>query len=133
MARGYSNVKFEWNGSHSAVIKNLGFGQPLQKEAAEILYKNSYDYMPYKTGALANNTQIRAYKDHANITHRVPYANPHYEGVTPQGRPIVNRYKVIHPLATSEWYDVAWRQRKRIITQEVDEARMKYRSFKYGK
>ena len=26
MARGYANVKFQWNGKASTVIKNLGFG-----------------------------------------------------------------------------------------------------------
>lgn len=133
MARGYANVKFEWNGSHSAVIKNLGFGKPLQYDAAKILYNMSYDYMPYDKGGLSNNVQIRAYKDHANITHRVQYADIQYEGVTPQGRPIVKRNITVHPLATSEWYQVAWQQRKREITRQVDEARLQYRSFDYGK
>ena len=31
MARGYANVKFEWNGTASTVIKNLGFGKANNK------------------------------------------------------------------------------------------------------
>lgn len=117
---------FEWNGSHSAVIKNLGFGKPLQRDAAEILYQKAFPYMPYYSGDLSLNLHIQAGNTYANIVHQVKYADKQYNTKTP------NRYSLIHPLATDHWYDVAWLYNKQEITAEVDEARMQYRSFNYG-
>ena len=125
MARGYANLKFEWNGRASAVIKNLGFGKELNHDAAEILEAYAQPFMPYKDGGLSTNIRINAFDDHATITHLVKYANKQYELVTP------NRNKRIHPLATDHWYEEAYRVSKRQITKEVDEARLKYRSFNY--
>lgn len=127
MARGYANIKFEWNGKHSAVIQNLGFGKALQRDAAQILYNHAFKYMPYQSGDLSLNRHIQAGEKYANIVHQVPYANKQYTAVN------VHRYTGIHPLATSYWYDAAWKLEKREITKEVDEARLKYRNFNYGK
>ena len=121
MARGYANVKFEWNGSHSAVIQNLGFGKGLQRDAAEIIYQHGFKYIPYLSGDLATNVHIQATEDHANIVHTVKYANKQWENSYP------NRYRLVHPLATDHWYNFAWANEKKQITQEVDEARLKYR------
>lgn len=127
MARGYANVKFEWNGSASAVVKNLGFGKELQRDAANIIFQYSYDYMPYKSGLLSSAVRISAFDKYANITHTIKYANAQYQLVTDK------RTKNPHPLATDHWYDVAYQHHKREITKDIDEARLKYRSFRYGK
>ena len=75
MARGYANVKFEWNGTASTVIKNLGFGKELQLEAAKIFESYMQPYIPYDEGNLSTNIRITATDDHATITHLVKYAN----------------------------------------------------------
>ena len=134
MARGYANVKFEWNDKASNIVKNLGFGKGLNKDAAEILYRNYYDYIPYSlqetSGNLANNVRIMGYNDHATITHLVRYANAQFnadEG-NPYGKDVlVHRTRAINELATSHWSEWAWSMHKREITKEVDEARLKYR------
>lgn len=131
------DFRFEWNGSHSAVVRNLGFGKELQRDTAEILYYTSFPYMPYVSGDLSTNVHIQALNDRANIVHSVKYAPIQYEGMTynpKSGRyiPISNRYLGIHPLATSEWYDVAWLYHKDEITKKVSDARLQYRSFNYG-
>lgn len=135
MARGYANVKFEWNGSHSAVIENLGFGKELNRNAAEILYQHAFYYMPYVSGDLSTIVHIQALPNKANLVHTVKYANIQYTGEFPSGKKIneANRNKSPHDLATKEWYHVAFQHKKREITKEVDAARMKYRSFNYGK
>ena len=128
MARGYSNVKFEWNGTASTVIKNLGFGKELQLEAAKIFESYMQPYIPYDEGNLSTNIRITATNDHATITHLVKYANKQYHGPSDW-----NRKRIVHPLATSYWDKVTWNNHKREITRDIDEARMKYRSFNYGK
>ena len=140
MARGYANVKFEWNGTASTVIKNLGFGKELQLEAAKIFESYMQPYIPYDKGNLSTNIRITATDDHATITHLVKYASAQYygDGSDPNtGSPGYDenwqRNRTIHPLATSYWDKAAWTQHKREITRDVDKARMKYRSFNYGK
>lgn len=125
MARGYANVQFEWNGSASTVIKNLGFGKPLQLDAAKIFESYMQPYMPYDQGNLSTNIRITATEDHATITHLVKYANRQYHGVG------FNRNLNVHPLATSYWDNAAWQNSKHEITKDIDKARLKYRSFKY--
>lgn len=140
MARGYANVKFEWNGSASTVIKNLGFGKGLNRDAAQILYEYSIPYIPYKDGGLTNRVRISANDKQGMITHLVPYASKQYygDGSDPNtGSPgydqMWERTRTVHPLATSYWDRAAWTLGKRQITQEIDQARLKYRSFNYGK
>lgn len=125
MARGYANVDFKWNGRASTVIGNLGFGKPLQLEAAQIFEGYMQPYMPYYEGNLSTNIRITATNDHATITHLVKYANKQYNGIG------FNRNLTVHPLATSYWDRAAWTHSKREITKDIDEARLKYRSFKY--
>ncbi len=134
MARGYANLQFHWNDSASNIIHNLGFGRELNKEAAKILYENAYEYIPYSLqesmGSLADRVRITATDDHATITHLVPYANRQYyaDAGSGNGKDVgVHRTRVIHPLATSRWYDWAWKMKKGEITKEIDEARLKYR------
>ena len=130
MARGYKNISFKWNGSASVVIENLGFTKELQRDAADILYKYSFEYMPYKSGDLALNSDIRIHggkKPTAYITHFVNYAQYQYRREDYIHSPLV------HPQATDHWYDWGWLMHKKQITKEVDEARLKYRSFNYGK
>ncbi len=134
MARGYANVRFEWNGSASTIIKNLGFGKGLNKEAAQILYQYSYEYIPFSLqqsmGSLANRVRISATANQGLITHLVKYANRQYNADkgNPYGEDVlVKRTRAIHPLATSHWADWAWSMHKREITADVDTARLKYR------
>lgn len=120
-----SNIRFEWNGRASTVIRNLGFGKPLQLETAQIFEQYMQPYMPYDEGDLSTRIRITATNDHATITHLVKYANRQYHG---EG---FNRNLTIHPLATSFWDQAAWTNSKREITRDVNRARRKYRSFKY--
>ena len=134
MARGYANLRFEWNDSASNIIKNLGFGKGLNKEAAQILYRYSYPYIPFSLqqsmGSLANRVRISATANQGLITHLVRYANKQYNADkgNPYGEDVlVKRTRVVHPLATSHWADWAWSMHKKEITAEVDIARLKYR------
>lgn len=140
MARGYKNLEFKWNNSASTTIKNLGFGRGLNKDAAEILYRYSYEYIPFSLqpsmGSLANKVRISANDNHGTITHLVSYAKYQYnaDAGNPRGEDdIVHRTRAIHPLATSHWSDWAWSMHKKEITQEIDEARLKYRKFSRSK
>lgn len=127
MARGYANAKFKWNGKRSVVIQNLGFGNELQRDTANIFLKYSEEYTPYLSGKLLGSAYVRVANNRGYITYPVPYANIQYDDV---GR-IKNRTTTFHPLATSKWVDVAYQHHKSEITKEVDLARLKYRSFKY--
>ena len=133
MARGYANTTFKWNDSASVIVRNKGFGKELNYDSAEILYAAYLQYVPWSlletSGNLANNVRIRAYDDHATITHQVKYANAQFyadEG-NPNGVDVkVKRTRAINELATSHWSDWAWSVHKREIVKEVDEARLKY-------
>ena len=138
MARGYANVKFQWNGKASTVIKNLGFGKPLQLEAARIFEWYMQPYIPYDEGDLSTRIRITATETRGTITHLVKYANKQYygDGSDPEtGSPgydeMWQRNRSVHPLATSFWDKAAWTQNKREITRDIDKARQQYRSFKY--
>lgn len=133
MARGYSNVKFEWNNSASVIVRNKGFGKGLNKDSAQILYETYYPYIPYSLqstgGNLANNVRITANDDHGTITHLVRYANRQFNadaGNADGVDVLVHRTRMIHELATSHWSDWAWSVHKKEITARVDEARKKY-------
>lgn len=120
MARGYKNLSFHWNHSHSTIIENLGFGKDLNREAAQIFYEHYNKYVPYQHGDLSTRVRISATQDHGTITHLVKYANKQYTN------PTMNRNTSVHPLATSFWDKACWEAEKREITSEVDEARKKY-------
>lgn len=133
MARGYANVQFEWNNTHSVIIRNKGFGKGLNQDAAEIIYQTYYPFIPYSeqksSGSLANRVRITSYESHANITHMVPYANRQFnaDAGNANGTDVmVHRTRTIHPLATSHWSDWAWSVYKKDITRQVDEARLQY-------
>lgn len=139
MARGYSNIKFEWNYSSSVILQNLGFGRDLNREAAEIFERWYQPYVPYKDGDLSTNIRIWANENHSTITHLVRYAHHQYtgDGSDPStGSPGYDekwqRTRTVHPLATSYWDQAAWTLHKASITAEIDEARKKYSSLRRG-
>lgn len=131
MARGYKNMSFHWNYSASTIIENLGFGRQLNKEVATIFRKYCEPYLPYDTGNLSRRTRITATKDHGTITYLSGYARPQYYGtgdyMQGENNPVDwQRNTAVHPFATSFWDRAAWTAHKREITQEVDNARLKY-------
>lgn len=134
MARGYANLRLEWNTGQSTLIKNLGFGKGLNKDAAQIIYRYSYKYIPFSLqqsmGSLANRVRITATQDQGYITHLVKYGKRQYfadEG-NPYGDDVkVHRTRAIHELATSHWADWAYLIHKKQIVAEVDKERLKYR------
>lgn len=117
MALNFGEIDFEWNERASTIIKNLGFGKELNKEAAQILYEHYYKYVPYKDGNLSNNVRVSATDDHGTITHLVKYANKQYYGNS------FERERRFHPLATSFWDQYCWMNEGYEITEEIDEAR----------
>lgn len=126
MARGYKGLHFEWNGSASAIIQNLGFGEELNRAAAEILHDYAEPYVPYKSGRLNNAYNIHANNNGARITHYVKYAGIQYERVAK------HRTTTVHPLATDHWYDYAWLNHKAEITADIDETRAEILRRKRG-
>ena len=136
MARGYKNISFEWNDSRSMIIKNLGFGQDLNRDAAKILARISEPYVPYKTGNLNSSMYVRATSNMGQIVYTATdirgRAYSGYQYNLDYGNPEGNdkdvmRTRTVHELATSRWCDWAWYNHKAEITHEVDEARLKYR------
>ena len=136
MARGYKNIRFEWNASQSVIIENLGFGKNLNKDAASILAQYSEPYVPYRTGRLNSSVYISANDNKGQITYRakdnrgISYAGYQYylDYGNPEGNDEdVMRTRTVHELATSRWCDWAWYNHQREITNDIDEARLKYR------
>ena len=132
--------RFEWNASYSVLIKNLGFGKELNLEAAKIYYKWYRKYIPYKSGKLTRMVHFASTKDHGTITHYAygerngvtgyRYSKYQYylsEGSADGWDPDVQRTRTVHPLATSHWDKWAWSVHKKEITNEIKEARKKYR------
>lgn len=135
-----SKIEFEWNASYSILIKNLGFGKPLNLEAAKIFYKWYRPYIPYKSGKLTNMVHFASTNDHGTITHYAygmkngvsgyRYSKYQYaldagnaEGVDER----VHRTRTVHRLATSHWDKWAWSVHKKEITDEIKEARKRFR------
>lgn len=120
---------FEWNYSHSVIVKRKGFGRDLNKHFADLVADYSEEYVPYYEGDLSHYVQTRATEDHGTVTYQVPYANAQYTGhwVDANGREHfineANRCRDFHPLATSYWDKAAWTQYKSVITKELNEYR----------
>ena len=138
MAKGHileADVRFEWYKTASMIIYDLGFGPELNKAAAEILYENYAEFVPWSlqesSGNLANNIRIQNVRDGAIITHLVPYAHRQWDA--DEGNPYgvddkVHRTRApqLHPKATSHWEKWAWQQKKDKIVREIDKERIKY-------
>lgn len=71
----------------------------VREYASEEFYRESQEYVPYKTGALMNTVRV----DKDGVHYLQPYASSVYLDVNPMnGRPY-NFSKDIHPKATSYW------------------------------
>lgn len=125
-----SKIHFEWNYSHSTIIKYKGLqNKDFYKEVAQIMYRHMYKYVPWdstqpfnKTDPephLAEHVRISATDKAGYVTFLNSYANYQYEW---PGRHDTN----YHPLATSAWDQACWNQEKIQIGREVSKARKKY-------
>lgn len=126
-----SNFSFEWNYSHSIIIKRKGFGKELNKYFADIFAQYSDEFVPFDTGALANSVRTQATEDHGTVTYMAPYAPEQYSGyngnevldVPFTAAPPWNRNREIHPLATSLWDKACWNTYGSVISRKLNEKR----------
>lgn len=120
-----SNFSFQWNYSHSIILKRKGFGKELNKYFAELMRDYSDEYVPYDTGALASQTRISATNDHGTVTYIAPHAGYQYTGdngsLVPESE--WNRNRSVHPLATSFWDKAAWSQYGSVISRKLNQKR----------
>ena len=116
-----SPISFHWNKKKSVIIKDKGFGKEFYRDVGNIFRQEMNDFVPYLTGALANNVAIAPSDTSVAITYRVPYARRQY-----YGEGVVNRTTDPHSLATSFWDVAAWETRKSVIGKRVNEARIKH-------
>jgi hypothetical protein len=131
MARGYKNMRFEWQYSQGQIIEDLGFGKRLNRSAAIIFKRYCNPYVPYKDGRLSTDVSIETDSNSAYIRYNAPYAQAQYYGtgeyVTHANNPMDwQRTLDTHIDATSFWDKEAWLMHKREITKEVDVKRAKY-------
>ena len=114
------NFSFEWNYSHSIILKRKGFGKELNKYFADLMADYSDEYVPYHEGDLSHYVQTRATEDHGTVTYQVPYANKQYQGININES---NRDRRFHPLATSYWDRAAWSQYGSVISRKLNQRR----------
>ena len=135
-----SQIDFEWNASYSILIKNLGFGKQLNLEAAKIFYRWYRPYIPYRSGKLTSMVHFNSTEKHGTITHYAygtrngltGYRYSKYQWDLSEGSadgwdPDVNRTRTVHPLATSHWDKWCWSVHGKEITNEIAQARKRFR------
>lgn len=120
-----SNFSFEWNYSHSMIIKRKGFGIELNKYFADLMRDYSDEFVPYDSGDLAAYVQTFATNDHGTVTYQQPYAGPQYTGDNGSDKPENEwkRNRSFHPLATSHWDRAAWSQYGSAISRKLNQKR----------
>lgn len=119
-------IRIKWNVNR--LNKRLSSAQ---KILIDQIKKDTRQYVPAKTLRLADSAQVR--NDNKELVYRTPYARYQYKGYVmtdEQGRTFVGRgekkpivttrrlnySKLVHPLATSQWFDSS---KKRYLTKWV--------------
>lgn len=124
-----SKYSFEWNYSHSVIIKRKGFGKELNKYFADLVADYSDEFVPFHEGDLSYYVQTFATEDHGTVTYQMPYASAQYTGrwVDGNGREHIinedNRDRRYHQLATSYWDKAAWSHYGPVIGKELNRKR----------
>lgn len=118
MAR--SNYSFEWNYSHSVIVRRKGFGKELNQYFADLVADYSEEFVPYLEGDLSHFVQTRATDDHGTVTYQVPYAGVQYTGA---GINEENRCRQFHPLATSYWDKAMWQHYSGVVGKALNKKR----------
>ena len=112
-------MKFSWNYTKEEIIKRKGLGKELNLFMAKTCARYFERYVPYRSGRLNNSMRTYSGKDYARIVYTTKYAEKQYEGPDDHW----NRYRKIHPLATSHWDRVGWWQHNQTIINKVDAER----------
>ena len=92
----------------------------------QVIYEESWEYVPYKTGKLSGTSGsligIDAYVSITSrgIKYKMPYAGPQY--YNDYNHPVDGP----HPLATSEWIAAAFEDKGDVIMERVEEVLEKY-------
>lgn len=116
-----SNFDFEWNYSHSMIIKRKGLvGREFNKYFADLVADYSDEFVPYHEGDLSSYVQTFGAEDHGTVTYQMPYANRHYLGDNIDES---KRDRRFHPKATSYWDKAAWEQYGPVISRKLNEYR----------
>ena len=89
-------------------FKKLAKDPVVRQEINQAIAEKCDPYVPYQTGALANNTEVT--KD--GIRYKQPYAAEQYYGN-------FEHNKSVHPLATSHWDKVMMQNHKDELNEEI--------------
>ena len=112
MAKKSQVMDLKWNGSSSAIVNRLGFGQDLNRFFAETLLDYAEPYTPKKTGNLRESAIVTANNSVGRITYNgVNYAKYQYVGPSSWNRTT--------PGTTSRWLEYAWTVHKFEISGKV--------------
>jgi hypothetical protein len=122
------SMKIKWNYTNSEIIERKGFGKELNKSMAEIIANKTEPYVPWgpnhikrsghilshEGGQLSRSRRVYANKTGGTIVWTAQYAEAQYTGPNTW-----NRYRKVHPLATSQWNEVAWMNHEDEIMRKV--------------
>ena len=95
-----------------AILETIGLidSEETHLEINQVFADLADPYVPYRTGALANNIEITA----EGVVYKQPYAEEVYDEKVPHS-------PVHHPLATDHWGEAMLRDRGDEFTAEVAE------------
>lgn len=121
------SLKFNWNYSNEELINRLGIRKELNKAMADIVMSYCAEFIPFKSGDLANYVQTFGAKDHGTITYQKPYASRQYYLKGSGYEYPMNEKRTLTPndRATSFWDKYAWELYRDEITEDVDEERIR--------
>lgn len=104
------------------MIESIVNDDELLTEVNQILYEMCDEYVPYRTGKLANNVSITS----GGVTYKQPYAESQYEGTN------IDHSAQYHPLATAFWDEAMLRDHGDEFIAKVEEAVNRKAAEKYG-
>ena len=114
-------MRFQWNYSHSVIIRRKGFNKEFMREVGRIMASHMDKYVPYGTKYdihMANRVTVAPRNESVSIQYKVPYANKQYNGPATW-----NRDTSYHPLATSYWDKACWTNERTQILAEINTVR----------